>query len=64
MPIIKELKRIIVQNNADGTQLTRLPNQEEMMNKINEIVREVNKLTMAQPIAPIKPASSSPRRSF
>lgn len=64
MPIIKELKRIIVEEREDGTQVTRLPNNAEMMNKINEIVREVNKLTLAQPIAPIKPASSSPRRSF
>jgi len=63
MPI-KELQRIIVENREDGTQVTRLPNNEEMMNKINEIVRYVNDLTRKQPIPPIKPASSSPRRSF
>lgn len=41
---IKPLQRIIVSNDADGTQVTKLPSNEEMMNKINEIIRVVNKL--------------------
>lgn len=64
MPLIKELERIIVTENEEGLQTTRLPSNAEMMEKINEIVRQVNKLTLAQPIAPIKPVASSPRRSY
>lgn len=41
---IKLLQRIIVSNDIDGTQVTKLPSSEEMMNKINEIIRVVNKL--------------------
>jgi len=54
MAIIKELERIIVENREDGTQVTRLPNQAEMMQKINEIVRQVNYLTRTKPSEPIR----------
>lgn len=43
MPL-NELKRIVVSNYQDGTQLSRLPDNEEMMNKINEIIRFINLL--------------------
>ncbi|AGI11942.1 toxin [Bacillus phage vB_BanS-Tsamsa] len=62
--IIKELERIIIEDNLDGTQTTRLPNNAEMMEKINEIVKQVNFLTRTKPLPPIKPVSSSPRRSY
>lgn len=39
---IKELERIVVESNEDGIQISRLPNNEEIMNKINEIVRCIN----------------------
>jgi hypothetical protein len=42
--MIKKLQRIIVSNEADGTQVTKLPSNEDMMNKINEIIHVVNKL--------------------
>lgn len=43
MPL-NELKRIVVSNYQDGTQVSRLPDNEEMMNKINEIIRFINLL--------------------
>lgn len=61
---IEELKRIIVSEDEEGLQTTRLPSQAEMMEKINEIVRQVNHLTKTKPSTPIKPVSSSPRRSY
>lgn len=53
MAIIKELERIIVENREDGTQVTRLPNNEEMMQKINQIIKQVNYLTRSEPIRPV-----------
>jgi len=41
---MEELKRIVVEDRGDGTQVTRLPNNEEMMNKINEIIRYTKRL--------------------
>lgn len=41
---IQPLKRIVESEDANGNQLTRLPNNAEMMNKINEIIRVVNKM--------------------
>lgn len=40
---LKPLQRIIVSNDEDGTQVSRLPNNQEMMNKINEIINHINK---------------------
>jgi len=42
--MLNELKRIIMNTDKEGIQISRLPNNEEMMNKINEIVRYVNQL--------------------
>ncbi|UUV47078.1 hypothetical protein [Bacillus phage vB_BanS-Thrax5] len=53
MAIIKELERIILEDREDGTQVTRLPNNQEMMDKINEIVKQVNYLTRSEPIRPV-----------
>ena len=43
MPL-QPLTRIIVSNNEDGLQTSRLPNNQEMMDKINEMVNFVNRL--------------------
>ncbi|MCU4999514.1 hypothetical protein OCD70_05400 [Bacillus tropicus] len=40
---IKPLERIVVESDND-LQITRLPNNEEMVDKINEIIRVVNEL--------------------
>lgn len=40
---IKPLERIVVESDND-VQITRLPNNEEMVDKINEIIRVVNEL--------------------
>ncbi|MCY8549389.1 hypothetical protein MOD25_05665 [Bacillus haynesii] len=39
---LEPLKRIIVNEDEEGTQTARLPNNQEMMNKINEIIEYVN----------------------
>ncbi|PFS71214.1 hypothetical protein COK56_29755 [Bacillus cereus] len=41
---IKPLERIVVETDNNGSQITRLPNNEEMVDKINEIIRVVNEL--------------------
>lgn len=41
--MIEPLKRVIIENNEDGTQVTRLPNHEEVVNKVNEIIKYLNK---------------------
>jgi hypothetical protein len=41
--MINELRRIIVRTDWDGTQVSKLPDNETMMNKINEIIRYINK---------------------
>ncbi|UGO50970.1 toxin [Bacillus phage vB_BanS_Nate] len=53
--MIQELERVIVESNDNGLQTTRLPSNAEMMDKINEIVRQVNYLTNNTPLEPIKP---------
>lgn len=40
--MIEPLKRIIVEDMSDGTQVTRLPNNREVMDKINEIIKYIN----------------------
>ncbi|MES9681764.1 hypothetical protein ABWK22_02365 [Gottfriedia acidiceleris] len=45
MPI-ESLKRIIVSEDEDGTQTSRLPNNQEMMDKINEVIKYVNMIDM------------------
>lgn len=51
---IKELERIVIETKEDGTQTTRLPNNEEMMSKINDIIKQVNYLTRTRPSEPIR----------
>ncbi len=41
---ISPLKRVVTENYTDGTQVSRLPNTQEMMDKINEIIKVVNEL--------------------
>lgn len=43
---IEPLKRIIVNEDEEGIQTTRLPNNQEMMNKINEVIKYVNMIGM------------------
>lgn len=42
--MIVKLQRIVEQNYDNGSQLTRLPNNHETMDKINEIIYIVNKM--------------------
>lgn len=42
--MLKEIKRTIVATEQDGTQVTIPPSNTEIMNKINEIVRYVNRM--------------------
>ncbi|MEC2867088.1 hypothetical protein [Bacillus thuringiensis] len=58
MSELKELERVVVENLGDGTQITRLPNAEEMMNKINELVRYTNRLEQNKQSKPIKPVGT------
>lgn len=51
---IKELERIVIETKDDGTQTTRLPNNEEMMSKINDIIKQVNYLTRTRPSEPLR----------
>jgi hypothetical protein len=39
---IEPLKRIVVDEDEDGTQTTKLPSNLEMMNKLNEIIQCIN----------------------
>lgn len=41
---MEELKRIVMEDREDGTQITRRPNNEEMMDKINELIRYTKRL--------------------
>ncbi|OJT57362.1 hypothetical protein [Bacillus licheniformis] len=43
---IEPLKRIIVNEGEEGIQTARLPNNQEMMNKINEVIKYVNMIGM------------------
>lgn len=40
--MIEPLRRVIIENNEDGTQITRLPNHEEVVKKVNEIIIYLN----------------------
>lgn len=42
--MIKPLEKVFVEEKADGIQMFRLPNNLELMNKINEIVESINEL--------------------
>jgi hypothetical protein len=48
--MINELERIIVQYGEDGTQISKLPSNEDMFNKINEIIRYINKEEIKKPL--------------
>lgn len=54
MLMIKPLERIVINNSEDGIQTSRLPNNEEMMNKINEIVNCINHLNKEKQDKPIQ----------
>ena len=41
---IEPLKRVIVNEDENGTQTTRLPNNQEMMDKINELIKHVGNM--------------------
>lgn len=65
MTKIKKLERVVEAIYENGSQLSRLPNSEEMMFKINEIIVEVNEMKAIQeknepnPFAPSKPITPS-----
>lgn len=40
--MINYLKRTIVENFDDGTQVSKLPDNQEIVNKINEIIKYIN----------------------
>ncbi|MGV4321249.1 hypothetical protein [Bacillus mojavensis] len=50
---IRKLTRVIVETSEDGTQTTRLPNNQEIMNKINEIVDFCNRLEREKQDKPV-----------
>lgn len=43
--MIQKLERVIVQTTLDGVQTTRLPNNEEIMHKLNELIEAINVLS-------------------
>ncbi|MEY8695922.1 hypothetical protein AB9M90_15295 [Bacillus safensis] len=51
---IKPLKRVIIKSTEDGIEISRLPNNEEIVSKINEIARFVNTLENKKADKPIK----------
>ncbi|MCY7679909.1 hypothetical protein MH122_13985 [Bacillus pumilus] len=53
MPI-KPLKRVKIKSTEDGIEISRFPNNEEIVSKINEIVRFVNTLENKKADKPIK----------
>ncbi|ANN35306.1 hypothetical protein A9498_04020 [Bacillus thuringiensis serovar coreanensis] len=55
---MKELQRVVIENLENGTQVTRLPNAEEMMNKINELVRYTKRLEQNKQSKPIQPVGT------
>ncbi|HFJ9370052.1 TPA: hypothetical protein ACGW7B_000528 [Bacillus nitratireducens] len=55
---LEELQRVVLETREDGTQITRLPNTEEIMGKINEIVRYCNQLDKDKQGKPIMPAGT------
>ncbi|MEC2645574.1 hypothetical protein [Bacillus thuringiensis] len=61
---MEELKRIIIEDKEDGTQVSRLPNNEEMMNKINELIRYTEQLDKNKQSEPIEPVGTVTHRSY
>lgn len=61
---MEELRRIIVEDKEDGTQLSRLPNNEEMMNKINELIRYTKRLDKNKQSKTIKGVGTVTHRSY
>lgn len=61
---MEELKRIIVEDKEDGTRVSRLPNNEEMMNKINELIRYTKRLDKNKQSKPIKGVGTVAHRSY
>ncbi|MFE4764405.1 hypothetical protein [Bacillus mycoides] len=61
---MEELRRIIVEDKEDGTQLSRLPNNEEMMNKINELIRYTKRLDKDKQSKTIKGVGTVTHRSY
>ncbi|MDZ5480427.1 hypothetical protein ACQKN7_28575 [Bacillus cereus] len=61
---MEELKRIVVEDREDGTQITRLPNNEEMMEKINELIRYTKQLDKNKQSKQIKSAGTVTHRGY
>lgn len=61
---MEELKRIIVEDKEDGTQTSRLPNNEEIMNKINELIRYTKRLDKNKQSKTIKGVGTVTHRSY
>lgn len=61
---MEELKRIIVEDKEDGTQISRLPNNEEIMNKINELIRYTKRLDKNKQSKTIKGVGTVTHRSY
>ncbi|WP_426940719.1 hypothetical protein ACQCPO_30675 (plasmid) [Bacillus mycoides] len=61
---MEELKRIVVEDKEDGTQMSRLPNNEEIMNKINELIRYTKRLDKNKHSKTIKGLGTVTHRSY
>lgn len=61
---MEELKRIIVEDKEDGTQISRIPNNEEIMNKINELIRYTKRLDKNKQSQTIKGVGTVTHRSY
>ncbi|PEL97689.1 hypothetical protein CN604_18675 [Bacillus wiedmannii] len=61
---MEELKRIVVEGREDGTQISRLPNNEEIMNKINELIRYTKRLDKNKQSKTIKGVGTVTHRSY
>lgn len=42
--MVRKLERVVVETREDGTQVTRLPNNKEVIDKINEIIDIVDQV--------------------
>jgi len=61
---MEELKRIIVEDKEDGTQISRLPNNEEIMNKINELIKYTKRIDKNKQSETIKGVGTVTNRSY
>lgn len=61
---MEELKRIIVEDREDGTQISRLPNNEEIMNKINELIKYTKRIDKNKQSETIKGVGTVTNRSY